>query len=185
MSDFVSKYQFNGSYMVRRMPNHESLKPVMLGLIQSAQSEFKKDPSNNLEQISKYDFSLVENERPWSSLFSEYFNGFMATLPDSILHKNPEMRGVWFQQYESGDFHHWHHHAGSNFAGIYYLELPDFSCATEFIEPFNTAVVKKFNVSEGDVVLFPASLIHRSPENTSNQRKTVVAFNFDFLDLTI
>ena len=185
MSDFVSKYQVNGSYMVRKMPNHESLKPVMLSMIESAQSESKKDPSNNLEQISKYDFSLLDNERPWASLIVEYINGFMATLPDSILHTGVDMRGIWFQQYENGDFHHWHHHAGSNFAGIYYLELPDQNCATEFVEPFNTSIVRRFNVSEGDVVLFPASLIHRSPKNDSNQRKTVIAFNFDFMGLTI
>lgn len=185
MSDFVTKYQYHGTYMVRKMPNHESLKPVLLSLIQSAEFESKKDPSNNLERINKYDFSLLGEERPWSSLFSEYINGFMGSLPDSILYKNAEMRGVWFQQYEGGDFHHWHPHPGSNFSGIYYLELPDQEYATEFIEPFNTAIVKKFKASEGDVVLFPASLIHRSPVNTSNKRKTIVAFNFDFLDLTI
>jgi len=185
MSDFVTKHQYHGSYMVRKMPNHDSLKPVMLSLIESADFESKKDPSNNLERISRYDFSLLEEERPWSSLFCEYINGFMASLPDSILHKTLEMRGVWFQQYESGDYHHWHNHAGSNFSGIYYLELPDQECVTEFVEPFDTSIVRRFNVSEGDVVLFPASLIHRSPVNNSKKRKTVIAFNFDFLELTI
>lgn len=171
--------------MVRKMPNHDALKPVMLSLIQSAEYESKKDLSNNLERINKYDFSLLGEDRPWSSLFSEYINGFMASLPDSILYKNAEMRGVWFQQYESGDYHHWHPHPGSNFAGIYYLELPDQEHATEFVEPFNTSLIRRFNVSEGDVVLFPASLLHRSPINDSKKRKTVIAFNFDFLDLTI
>jgi len=32
------------------------------------------------------------------------------------------------------------------------LELPDQEYATEFIEPFNTSIVKKFKASEGDVV---------------------------------
>jgi hypothetical protein len=185
MSDFVTKHQYHGSYMVRKMPNHDSLKPVMLSLIESADFESKKDPSNNLERINKYDFALLGEERPWSSLFYEYINGFMASLPDSILYTNAEMRGAWFQQYVTGDFHAWHQHPGSNFAGIYYLELPEQEVATEFVEPFNTAIIRKFNVSEGDVVLFPAGMLHRSPMNDSKKRKTVIAFNFDFLNLTI
>jgi hypothetical protein len=39
------------------------------------------------------------------------------------------------------------------------------------------------DVKEGDLVTFPAYIIHRSKNNKSNDRKTIISFNTSF-DIT-
>ena len=42
-----------------------------------------------------------------------------------------EIQNGWFQQYYTNDFHQWHRHAKTNFANVYYLELPDKNMTTK------------------------------------------------------
>ena len=39
---------------------------------------------------------------------------------------------------------------------------------------------KKTNMKEGDIVIFPSFIIHRSPKIVSNTRKTIISFNLNF-----
>ena len=57
---------------------------------------------------------------------------------------------------------------------VYYVELPEMSESTEFLN------YGQFNVKEGDIIFFPSFLVHRSPKIISNQRKTIIATNFEF-----
>jgi hypothetical protein len=87
-----------------------------------------------------------------------------------------ELQNFWFQQYESNDYHSWHNHFQSTYASVYYVELPDASVATEFKNPVTGEIIKP-SVKEGDILTFPASIIHRSPPNNSGGRKTIIAIN--------
>ena len=83
---------------------------------------------------------------------------------------------VWFQQYINGCSHGWHLHANSNISISYLLELPDKKYSTEFLD---TTTKSKFqlDVEEGDVIIFPSHVIHRSPVISSDVRKTTIAIN--------
>ena len=87
----------------------------------------------------------------------------------------------WFQQYVTGNEHGWHTH-GSNFTGVYYLELDESSPKTEIIEPSRQDKKIVMDVHEGDVLMFPSYTIHRAPTIMNDVRKTIVSFNF-VLDL--
>lgn len=76
----------------------------------------------------------------------------------------------WFQQYFNKGEHKWHDH-GSAAAVIYYAELPEGEGQTVFY-PFG-----KFDVKEGDIMIFPGFLPHKSPPILSNKRKTIFAAN--------
>ena len=52
--------------------------------------------------------------------------------------------------------------------------MPDKSMTTEFL---NKAEVI---VKEGDILIFPSYLYHRSKKNSLEKRKTVIAFNCSF-----
>ena len=36
------------------------------------------------------------------------------------------------------------------------------------------------DINEGDLITFPANMIHRSPQNNTNERKSIISFNCDF-----
>ena len=42
-------------------------------------------------------------------------------------------------------------------------------------------IIDSKSVEEGDIITFPASLLHRSPKNTTMKRKTIISFNSNFL----
>ena len=90
--------------------------------------------------------------------------------------KGVQIKDLWFQQYTKGDTHGWHVH-GENFTGVYYLELGQTSPKTELIEPLSKRKIT-VEASEGDVVIFPSVYIHRAPKVQSDERKTIISFNF-------
>ena len=103
-----------------------------------------------------------------------------------------EVTESWFNQYieESGSEHPWHHHADSerkageknpciNLASIYYVELPDESLITILKDPETGKEVIP-DVKEGQILTFGADILHKSPRNFSNNRKTVIPFNIMF-----
>jgi len=98
----------------------------------------------------------------------------------------------WFNQYiaESGSEHPWHHHADSerkageknpciNLASIYYVELPDESLITILKDPETGEEIIP-DVKEGQILTFGADILHKSPRNLTNTRKTVIPFNIMF-----
>jgi hypothetical protein len=80
---------------------------------------------------------------------------------------------MWFHQYNKGSFFDWHTHPQSNYSAVYFVELPSDELATEIHG------VKKLKPREGDLLVFPGFLPHRSPVNNTDSRKTIISMNFD------
>ena len=105
---------------------------------------------------------------------------------------NGDVTESWFNQYiaESGSEHPWHHHAEServagqknpciNLASIYYVELPDKSLTTILKDPETGKEIIP-DVKEGQILTFGADILHKSPRNFTDSRKTVISFNVEF-----
>ena len=60
----------------------------------------------------------------------------------------------------------------------YLLELDDCRHSTEFIDIERNETFQ-LDVEEGDVIIFPSYIIHRSPLIRSNNRKTTIAVNIN------
>jgi hypothetical protein len=93
-------------------------------------------------------------------------------------YKSFDKGSVWFQQYTKQDYHTWHRHPGTDWGFVYYVELPKDGPVTEFRNPLNQDETFTPDIKEGQFLLFPGLLEHRSNENQSNHRKTVVVTNF-------
>jgi uncharacterized RmlC-like cupin family protein len=89
---------------------------------------------------------------------------------------------LWFQQYGKKDTHGWHIHGG-NYTGTYYLEMPSDAPTTEFLFTDNLNKSFTIKVKEGDMIFFPCQFIHRSNESISNNTKTIISWNIDFIDI--
>ena len=57
------------------------------------------------------------------------------------------------------------------------MELDDSKHSTEFIDTKQKKTFQLEGISEGDVIIFPSHILHRSPIITSSNRKTSIAIN--------
>ena len=84
-----------------------------------------------------------------------------------------KISNMWFHQYNKESFFDWHTHPQTNYSAVYFVELPSDELATEIYG------VKKLKPREGDLLVFPGFLPHRSPVNNTDSRKTIISLNFD------
>ena len=70
-------------------------------------------------------------------------------------------------------------HPDSNYTNVFYLDLPDEEISTELYDPISNQIIKP-KVKEGDLLTFPANMLHRSPKNLTDKTKTIISFNTSF-----
>ena len=150
--------------------DHDYWKPKLLSSI----DQMKADNNIELNEAGYYyDFNIQKAPRTYRNLIDNILLSPIEELGD-IYGLRPKAMGTpWFQQYLQGSDFGWHQHSG-HWAMIYYVELPEMTEATEFLN------YGQFDVKEGDILFFPTFLNHRSPTIKSNLRKTIISRNLDF-----
>ena len=113
----------------------------------------------------------------WSNYLNPYLGNLIVDMINFLGYEKGYVSNIWFQQYENNSTHSWHLHL-ANFVGVYYLEFTENSPKPEFIHPVSKEIFS-VDVSEGDVIIFNAGLIHRSPPILEGLRKTIVSFNIN------
>lgn len=162
LPDFVHIFQ---------VENFQEYKPKLLQLV--SDMIITNDIQLN-EKGYYYDFNIPKAPRTYLDLFAECIKPSIKQVEEKYgLEVKSFIGNPWFQQYEQGSDFGWHQHGG-HWAVVFYVELPEMTESTEFLN------YGQFNVKEGDVIFFPTFLVHRSPKIISNQRKTIIATNIDF-----
>ena len=172
----MRKFKVDACVGISKIHNHLEIKDKILSLIESSNDSTCTQPDGSF--ISKYDYDLCEDfERKWVKELQPYLlpvlKGIFKDLGYQVMH----LWQIWYQQYLKGSSHCWHIHEGQ-FTGVYYLEHPEGSPATEIKSPYNLETFKVDMVSEGDVIVFPGSWIHQAPINEKS-RKTIISFNLN------
>ncbi len=170
-----------------KMRDHDRIRDKILSTIEKSFSDnlIQKD-NYYIDSISRLDWNQsTDFERPWVKILLPNFMETVKEFLEEGAYKGDDWKGIilndlWFQQYRKGDTHGWHAHR-DHFTGVYYLEYPKGCSKTEICCPYNLKI-KKIDALEGDIVIFPSHWIHRGPPNKSENRKTIVSFNFS-LDL--
>lgn len=161
-------------FHVYDIPAHTDIKDKLLLYFDelTEKHNLSENPSRNISSTD-YFYTGFGGRPPYNYLIED---NIFPILKDKFLPiyncKGIQYQGCWFQQYEKGSDFSYHNHPSSHFAGIYYLELPD-ELGTQFIDLHTP------DIQEGQMIIFPSFLVHKSPINTINERKTVVAFNFN------
>ena len=170
----IKRYNHKPDFVsIISVPNHSEHKRKLLYFIEEMIEE------NNIQLNEKgyyYDFPLRNVKRTYGDLFKHILKPIVKQHGASMglkYDKRLESNLPWFQQYLQGSDFGWHQHDG-HFAVVYYVELPDSSESTDFLQ------YGQFEVKEGDILLFPTFMVHRSPEITSNKRKTIISTNISY-----
>lgn len=164
LPDFV--YKFN-------VENHADIKQLLLDQIEETVQV------NKIDYNSKgylYDFPLDRNNQHnkfYIETFKKAMDPYIAKVGAEHGLRLLNFGDPWFQQYFYDSDFGWHHHGG-HWAVVYFLELPEEKYQTEFL------LYDNFNAKEGDVILFPTFLVHRSPSIRSESRKTIIATNITY-----
>ena len=166
---------FAWPYVISKFEEHKIVKERLLYLIENDIGQAVD--LDNLDKISKTDWYNNKNipKNYWSFLFP-YIEKHNREVFDALEHDQPEYLQNWFQQYKSNDKHRWHQHRNCTWAGVYYVELGKDCPRTMFKDPFTKEIIVP-ELEEGDILTFPGLLWHCSPENQSDERKTIVAYN--------
>jgi hypothetical protein len=152
----INKHPLECFYTVTRFPHHESIKSILLDEIQKQECEsLISIDSYYTDTVNKLDWNrCFDDTRGWTKELKPLLQPILDSVAFGVGYKNAVMAELWFQQYVNGNTHGWHVH-GSNFTGVYYLELPEAAPKTELIVPIDQKEVITPNVVEGDILIFP------------------------------
>ena len=98
----------------------------------------------------------------------------VAVRPETGLNYQINVDMMWFHRMDRGDYDNWHNHSYCQWVGVYYVDLPEGE--QTLLQDYEGNTFQP-DVKEGQLLIFPASYIHKSP--VANARKTVINFNFN------
>ena len=140
-------------------------------------------------QITEYR-SVISNT-DWSFTTSDWFEKFFSQRDKDQLERyicqkygvnGIDVRRQWFNQYykNSGSDHPYHNHSSeknfNDLTCIYYVELENKSLRTILKNPRTGKEVIP-RAKEGQILIFDATILHKSPRNYTDTRKSVISFN--------
>jgi hypothetical protein len=173
-------YPLSSFYIIDRFEDHEILQALLLDSILN--SDFKslnQQEGYFSDNISRVDWNLRDDfNRKWVKLLLPNFEKTLASMFLMVGFQRFKIKQIWFQTYEIYGKHGWHVHS-SNFTGVYYLKLSEKNPKTQLLDPYNRKNIIEPDVQEGDILLFPSSIIHRAPENLDLENKVIISFNID------
>ncbi len=167
-------YDLNSFYIISDIQEHKENKEKLLSLIGDMED-------TGCEGITKTDWHLPkETPRPYLDFCYSMISPYLTKISERIEGNKWYIHNGWFQQYAKREEHGWHTHGECNFANVYFLDLPDESMKTQFYDITERKIMNEIDVKEGQLLTFPAHILHRSPPNTSDSVKTIISFNCDF-----
>lgn len=158
-----------------KVKNHSKLKKDII-------EELIKAPGSLLDTVQKTDWKTKVKNKPYVNLVMPSIKNHITKLINHLYGKNKKIiqsiiNNIWYQIYTEASHHGWHTHAFTQFANVYFVELPNSKYGTEFLNE------KNIKVNEGEIITFPSWYLHRSPVIKSNKRKIIIAFNLDMENL--
>jgi hypothetical protein len=168
--------------VVTKLKDHDQIKPQLLQYIDEMPDNSIRPTMNTFDSISKTDWDLREgvNDRKYLDFIKPIIVNAMHESFRSFRIQGLHFEDFWFQQYYRSDTHGMHVHSGCHWSNVYFVELPNSNVKTDIMAIGNTKLID-YEASEGDIVSFPSMLYHGSPPNPSNERKTIISFNSNFV----
>lgn len=173
-------HKLDSVYVINPLKEHKEIKQKILDLINEQERfEHLYDPVDGVN-ITKCDWgtSRWDTGRPWAQELMKYLGPHLNQTISDMGYVKCIVHELWFQQYAKSSQHGWHVH-GQNWTNVYYLDMPNGTPKTQFINPFDQTTICEFDVKEGDVLTFPSYVIHRAPRNDSDDVKTIISWNMD------
>jgi hypothetical protein len=172
---------FNKFFYIFDVKEHEYFKEKILGRI-----NFFQHQNKNLG-VEEY-ISFISNT-DWQYNSINWYENFLSIndkkryqeFIKKTFRKNVIISNTWFNQYypNSGSDHPFHDHGNYGLSNVYIIEMLDKSMRTVLKSPKTGKEIIP-TVKEGQILIFPSHILHKSPRNFTNKRKTIISFNSIF-----
>ena len=170
---------FQIPYFIVTLAEHTEIKETLLKIINEDEIPVKMDTNQN---IYKTDFFESKKARLYYKIIMPLIDKSLRKFSGIIEYDKlvfDKRSNIWYQQYNKLDYHSWHHHGDARWSIVYYVELSEDSPGTQFKDCITSKYISP-NVKEGDILIFPGWMLHRSPPNLSKKRKTIISCNFHY-----
>tara|TARA_Y100000004_G_scaffold158758_1_gene185237 strand:- start:44 stop:577 length:534 start_codon:yes stop_codon:yes gene_type:complete len=132
--------------------------------------------------------SRTSSDDRWNYInyFSDIMKHELELLQSEFMNKIV-IRDVWTVRYEKGDYQNTHNHGSLGLSGIIYLDFPDGSATTKYIQPWNDIVkdmtmAASLPVKEGDMVIAPQHLLHYTEPHKSDRPKRIISWDMEIME---
>ena len=161
-------------FNVCEVKNFEVHKKNLINLIDKIPNTSRR---TDREKLSHTDWALPETmKREYIDYFIDnIYEDYASQLCRNFNCQRVKINNIWFQKYNTGDFHKEHRHAESHFTNVFYLQLPEENLNTHVYDLNNQPI--PIYIQEGDILTFPAFLSHESVVNKSKDSKIIISFN--------
>ena len=156
--------------------NFEEKKKKLTKLLESYPEE--KDPTRKLQ-------AFTTNRQSDRSGLAEQFTSIMSEEMEDIskeIKTDFVIPQIWSISYGKGDYHSPHNHSSTGLTGVLYLNLPEDSPETTYIQPWNdleqdTCTLTVLPMSEGDIAIVPSFVLHFTKPNESDSKKRIISWD--------
>ena len=148
------------------------------------------------EIFNKFEKNMVEGDQLTDYDSNRQYHFLLeAILMDDLIKVKKEfgyadkqfrINSAWFQQYNKKHAHYIHNHGFGGFSSVLYLKYnPEKHSPTFFVAPFmsnidgNLIEYEPDGVEEGTLIVFPTSLPHYVPVNTSDEPRIIPSMNMN------
>lgn len=133
--------------------------------------------------------------KPLTDIFKAAAKGVLDQL--AVDYGEFEITGCWANVNPKGGVHPVHNHPNNYLSGVYYVQIPAGADAIQFHDPrqqvtmisprikqynVHNSIVANVRVAPGQLILFPAWLVHSVDINPDDQPRISVSFNIMFSD---
>jgi len=179
----MEKILLNSACILKKFDNHLKYKNDLLKLFEKESENIKQYTDYYSDNINKLDWSkCLDLERDWVKLIKDDLQEHFDYCANQLGYKKTTIIAIWFQEYLKNGTHGWHSH-GNNYTGVYYVNFNKDCAKTQLIDPFNQNKIINVKANEGDIILFPSYVIHRSDIQKNDFKKTIISFNIEFIDI--
>jgi len=180
----MMKLKVESFALLDKLEGHEKIQSKLIDLIRK-DSDNNKMLNDDKNRISSVDYHNSQDwEREYIKIVKPYLHKHFVKCGLEQGYTDPAIEDMWYQRYcYVGDKHGWHVHGGS-FTGVYYLKYDnERPTATQLIQPYGQDKRIMLIVEEGDVIIFPSYMIHKSPPLVRDDEKIIISFNIHFANI--
>ena len=170
---------FNIPFWQIRSINFKEKKKELVKLLESYPEEKKG--------LQEFATNRQSNRSGLVERFSSIMNQEVMTFSKEIK-KDFAITEIWSVSYAQGDYHPPHNHGSVGLSGILYLDLPNDSPITNYIQPWNdyasdTVQYHAMPIAEGDIIITPSFIQHFSNPNKTEEIKRIISWDMKILQM--
>tara|TARA_R100001086_G_C11724035_1_gene227740 strand:+ start:70 stop:609 length:540 start_codon:yes stop_codon:yes gene_type:complete len=153
---------------------HSVVQDQLINLLNKAASDFDCHPNDKINYLDWQNSTNMGRE--WVEFVKPFLQKHFLKCIKNLNLNTVQIKNLWFQKYKKDGVHNWHVHS-NNYTGVYYLKFPKHATQTQLVDKQK---ILEIDAKEGDIVIFPSFVIHRSPKITEDIEKIIISFNLDF-----